>query len=238
MLWRVSQIPGLLGPENGEERLAINPPGGRKAVEASTIYGHSANSPLPIYVRFSPRRKPHGTFSEGVAKQKGLDRSGCGAATQAGSAEECGHSLNLAQFRAKVTLPARLHVVGEGDHRPPGVPSQGTRPERGGVPWIPAGRTPAGLRRFDVFALLTVDEPFGMVIPRPLPRACCSWPGSRRTLETRRGTQGCADAFDHQPLRGAGRDMTLRSRGDALPCRGPHIRMRSVVSHAPSLLKA
>ncbi len=110
-------------------------------------------------------------FPEGVAKQRGLDRTGLQVLVH--SRLEVLKNVDtvirgFARFQEKVNPSAILHVVGEGDHRPKlEALAQDLRLGKAARfhGYLPDKQLREVYEACDVFALLTLDEPFGMVYP-------------------------------------------------------------------------
>lgn len=128
---------------------------------ARAIYGRCAEQVVYPIVR----------FPEGGRTRRGLDRSGLKVLVH--SRLEVLKNIDtvirgFARFRERVDPRAELHVVGEGDHR--GQLEALALEALGEQGWTFHGFLPdADLRAVyeacDVFALLPLDEPFGMVFP-------------------------------------------------------------------------
>jgi glycosyltransferase involved in cell wall biosynthesis len=151
-------------------------------------------------------------FPEGAAKQRGLDRAGLQVLvhTRLEVLKNVDTVLRgFAQFRSGVNPSARLHVVGEGNHRPRlesiardlGL---GNAVEFHG--FLPDGKLRQVYDACDVLALLTLDEPFGMVFPEAAAKGLLLiGPDHGGPLEILEGGRigWCVDAFDPSALCGA-----------------------------------
>ncbi|MBL0209716.1 MAG: glycosyltransferase family 4 protein [Holophagaceae bacterium] len=198
-----------------------------KAIDGlDELWALSEFSAANLCAAYGPRKVeviyPMVRFPEGVAKQRGLDRSGLQVLVH--SRLEVLKNVDtvlkgFAQFRTKADPSARLHVVGEGESRPRleslsrelglerSVVFHGFLPDE-------------GLREVydacDVFALLTLDEPFGMVYPEAAAKGLLLiGPDHGGPFEILEGGRigWCVDAFDPSALCGALEE--IRSLPDA-----------------------
>lgn len=148
-------------------------------------------------------------FPEGIAKQRGLDRSGLQVLVH--SRLEVLKNVDtvlrgFAQFRARVNASAMLHVVGEGDHRPR-LEALGKQLGLGEAVvfhgFLPDEKLRQVYDACDVFALLTLDEPFGMVYPEAAAKGLLLiGPGHGGPSEILEGGRigWCVDAFSPPAL--------------------------------------
>jgi glycosyltransferase involved in cell wall biosynthesis len=151
-------------------------------------------------------------FPEGLAKQRGLDRGGLQVLVH--SRLEVLKNVDtvirgFAQFRAKVNPSARLHVVGEGDHRSrleSLARALGLEEAVEFHGFLPDEKLRQVYDVCDVFALLTLDEPFGMVFPEAAAKGLLLiGPDHGGPLEILEGGRigWCVDPFDSSALCGA-----------------------------------
>ncbi len=125
------------------------------------IYGRSVAAVIPPMVQF-PSRAP---------QRSGLDRSGLKilALSRLDPLKNIDTVLRgFAQFRRTVCPSAQLHVVGEGKHRHHLKELTRQLCPEGAIHFhgfLADAEVNALARACDVFALLPIDEPFGMVFP-------------------------------------------------------------------------
>ncbi len=186
----------------------------KKSITAfDELWALSEFSAANLQRAFGPRKVeviyPMVSFPEGSAKQRGLDRAGLQVLVH--SRLEVLKNVDtvlkgFAQFRAKANPSSKLHVVGEGDHRPR-LESLARELGLGNAiqfhGFLPDVKLREVYEACDVFALLPLDEPFGMVYPEAAAKGLLLiGPDHGGPFEILEGGRigWCVDAFDAAAL--------------------------------------